>query len=110
MIKFLRINNLKTSKDLRDKKSNILSRFECIIRGSKIKTRLIISYGLLVLIPLLIIGVTSVFQSKRAINDKISNFSSEIMSQIKVNISNEMDMNSNFARTIVTEPNFQNYL
>ena len=110
MIKFLRINNLKTSKDLRDKKSNILSRFECIIRGSKIKTRLIISYGLLVLIPLLIIGITSVFQSKRAINDKISNFSSEIMSQIKVNISNEMDMNSNFARTIVTEPNFQSYL
>ena len=110
MIKFLKINNLKTGKNLRDKKNNILSEFQFIIRGSKIRTRLIISYGLLVLIPLLIIGVTSVFQSKKAINNKISNFSSQIMSQIKVNISNEMDMNSNFARTIITEPDFQNFL
>lgn len=110
MINFLKINNLKMYGNLRDIKNNIISKLEFIIRGSKIKTRLIISYGLLVLITLLIIGITSVFQSKRAINDKISNFSSQIMSQIKVNISNEMNMNSNFARIIVTEPDFQNYL
>lgn len=110
MIKFLNINNLKIVKNLMGKKNNILSKFEGIMRGSKIKTRLIISYGTLVLIPLLIIGSTSVFQSKRAINDKISNFSSQIMSQIRMNISNKMDVDSNFARTMVTEPSFQSYL
>jgi len=109
MNKFLRINNLKINKNLRNE-NNVLYKFEGVIRGSKIKIRLIISFGILVSIPLLIIGITSVLQSKKAINDKISNYSSQIMSQIKVNISNEMDMNSNFARTIVTEPDFQNYL
>ncbi|MFW2504181.1 methyl-accepting chemotaxis protein [Clostridium diolis] len=110
MIKFLRINNLKIGGNLRYDKNNILVKFESIIRGSKIKTRLTMSYGILVLIPLLIIGFTSVSQSKRTINNKVSNFSSQIMSQIRVNISNEMNTNSNFTRTIVTDPNFQRYL
>lgn len=126
MIKFLKKSREKTSKNtghkknINDtikfknisdkKKNNILFKCERIIRGSKIKTRLIISYGLLVLIPLLIIGVTSILQSKSAMNNKISNFSSQIMSQIGVNISNEMNNNSNLARTIITDPNIQDYL
>jgi len=110
MIKSLKISHKKTAKNLRDKKkNNILYKCERIIRSSKIKIRLIISYGLLVLIPLLIIGVTSVLQSKSAMNNKISNFSSQVMSQIGVNISSKMDENSNFAISIVTEPNFQDY-
>ena len=110
MIKFLKINQKKTDNGLNHKKkNNILFKCERIIRGSKIKIRLIISYGILVLIPLLIIGVTSVLQSKSAMNNKISNFSSQIMSQIGVNISSEMDKNSNLAKSIAIEPNFQNY-
>ena len=67
MIKFLKIRHKKIFKNIDHKrKSNILFKFERIIRSSKIKIRLIISYGLLVLIPLLIIGVTSVLQSKSA--------------------------------------------
>ena len=110
MKKILEIIHKKTSKNFRDKKKNSIS-FKCerIIRSSKIKIRLIISYGLLVLIPLLIIGVTSVIQSKSAMNNKISNFSSQVMSQIGVNISSKMDENSNFAISIVTEPDFQEY-
>lgn len=92
-----------------DKKSLIKYKCENIIRGSRIKVRLIISYGLLVLIPLLIVGITSIVQSKNSMNNKISSYSSQIMSQIKVNIMNEMEGNSNAARTIVLEPNFQNY-
>ena len=111
MIKFLKIRHKKIFKNIDHKrKSNILFKFEHIIRSSKIKIRLIISYGLLVLIPLLIIGVTSVLQSKSAMNNKISNFSSQIMSQIGVNISNEMSNNSNLAKTITTDPQLQEYL
>jgi methyl-accepting chemotaxis protein len=111
MSRFLKISRTKTDKNINDKKKgNILFKNECIIRGLKIKNRLIISYGLLVLIPLLIIGITSVLESKNAINNKISNYSSQIMSQIGVNISNEMSNNSNFVRTIMTDPQIQDYL
>jgi len=111
MSKFLKISRTKTDKNINDKKKkDILFKTERIIRGLKIKNRLVISYGLLVLIPLLIIGITSVFQSKNAINNKISNYSSQIMSQIGVNISNEMSNNSNFVRTIMTDPQIQDYL
>ncbi|OPJ60368.1 methyl-accepting chemotaxis protein [Clostridium chromiireducens] len=110
MIKIFKVNHKKTAKNIRDKKKrNILYEFERIIRSSKIKTRLMISYGLLVLIPLLIVGVTSVLQSKNSIDNKISNFSSQVMSQIGLNILSEMDKNSNFAMSIVTEPDFQDY-
>lgn len=109
MVKFLKTSR-KKKKNLRyKKKNNILFKCECIVRSSKIKSRLMISYGILVLIPLLIIGVTSVLQSKSAMNTKISNFSSQIMSQIGVNISSEMDKNSNLAKSIAIEPNVQNY-
>jgi len=109
-IKFLKINQKKAHKNLKNKKkSNILFKCERIIRSSKIKSRLMISYGILVLIPLLIIGVTSVLQSKSSMSNKISNFSSQIMSQIGVNISSEMDKNSNLAKSIAIEPNFQSY-
>ncbi|MDR3598383.1 methyl-accepting chemotaxis protein [Clostridium sp.] len=111
MGKFLKRSKRKTNKNPSDKKkNNVLFKCERAIRGSKIKIRLIISYGLLVLIPLLIIGVTSVLQSKNAMNNKISNFSSQIMSQIGVNISNEMSDNSNLTKTIITDPQLQDYL
>jgi Methyl-accepting chemotaxis protein len=92
------------------KKENSLFKYERILRRSKIKSRLIISYGLLVLIPLLIIGFTSVFQSKNAINNKISNYSSQILSQVGANISNEMSNNLNFVRTVTIDPQIQDYL
>ncbi|MDU4802388.1 MAG: methyl-accepting chemotaxis protein [Clostridium butyricum] len=79
------------------------------IRKSKIKVRLIISYTILVLIPLIIVGTTSVLQSRRSINNKISSFSNQIIEQIGVNLSSEMDKNSNFAMTIIAEPQFQEY-
>ena len=111
MNKFLKLNRTKTNKNINGKKKrNILFKCESIIRNLKIKNRLIISYGLLVLIPLLILGITSVFQSKNAMNNKISNYSSQIMSQIGVNISNEMSNNSNFLRTIMIDPQIQDYL
>jgi methyl-accepting chemotaxis protein len=111
MNKFFRTSHKKTAKNSSNKKKSIIL-FKCerIIRTSKIKVRLIISYGLLVLIPLLIIGVTSVVQSKSAMNNKISNYSSQIMSQIGINISNEINNNSNLAKTIITDPQLQEFL
>lgn len=58
----------------------------------------------------MIVGITSVLQSKQAMNSKISNFSSQIMEQIGVNISGEMNNNSNLARSTVIEDAVQNYL
>lgn len=111
MFKSLKINNKKNTKILSDKKKNkFLINCEDVIRGSKIKVRLIISYGLLVLIPLLIIGVSSVAQSKSAINNKISNYSSQMMSQIGTNILNEMNNSSNMGKIVATDPNVQDYL
>jgi len=111
MNKFFRASHKKIAKNTSNKKkNNILFKYESIIRASKIKVRLIISYGLLVLIPLLIIGVTSVLQSKSAMNNKISNYSSQVMSQIGINISNEINNNSNLAKTIITDPQLQEYL
>ncbi|WP_160685861.1 methyl-accepting chemotaxis protein [Clostridium sp. C2-6-12] len=107
-MKFSKIK-IKKAFDYSWKIKKILHKIEEIIRSLKIKTRLIISYGLLVLIPLLIVGITSVLQSKNSIDNKISNFSSQIMSQVGINISNAMNDNSNYARTIVTESNLQDY-
>ncbi|OCA97394.1 methyl-accepting chemotaxis protein [Clostridium beijerinckii] len=109
MIKLKKRNNKKGIKNLFNKRKNIFFYCENIIRGSKIKVRLTTSYGLLVLIPLLIVGVSTTVQSKSSIDNKISNFSSQMMSQIGVNISSEMDKNSNFAMSILTEPDFQDY-
>jgi methyl-accepting chemotaxis protein len=98
-----------SKKDPQIDKRKFFSNYGCFIRKSKIRIRLGVSYGVLVLIPILIVGVTSVLQSKDSINNKISNFSSQIMSQIGLNISSEMDKASNFARSIVIEPDFQDY-
>lgn len=105
MIKCLKISKKKP----RINKRRSFSNYERFIRISRIRTRLGFSYGVLVLIPILIVGVTSVLQSKNSINNKVSNFSSQIMSQIGLNISSEMDKDSNFARSIVIEPDFQDY-
>ena len=83
--------------------------FEDIIRNSKIKIRLIISYSMLVLIPIIIVGTTSVLQSKKSIDNKVSNFSDQMMKQIGINISNQMDKNINLSMTIMSDPTFQTY-
>jgi len=110
MIKLFKRRDRRTIISSMNKKKNIFLNHEHIIRNSKIKTRLMISYGILVLTPLLIVGITSVLQSKSAINNKISNFSSQVISQVGINISTQMDKDSNLVRTIITEPEFQNYL
>lgn len=108
---------LKKENSIENKKSKIKfknenikdKKFNGIIRKSKIKFRLIISYSILVLIPLLIVGTTAVLQSKKSIDNKISNFSNQIMEQIGVNIYSEMNKASDFARTIIAEPQIQEY-
>jgi Methyl-accepting chemotaxis protein len=90
--------------------NNFRFKYELILRRTKIKMRLIISYGILVLIPLTIIGFASVLQSRNTLDDKISDFASQMMGQTGVNLSDEMDENNNLARMVITEPGFQNYL
>ncbi|MDI9217298.1 methyl-accepting chemotaxis protein [Clostridium tertium] len=79
-------------------------------RNISIKYRLIFFYGFLILSILLFIGITSLFQYRDAINQKSKKFSSQITSQIKRNISNEMDKHSDLAKSLSMEPDIQNYL
>lgn len=56
MVKFLKKNHKNQYENLKTrKKNNISFKFEKIIRGVKIKNRLIISYGLLVLISMRVV-------------------------------------------------------
>ncbi|MCR2013794.1 hypothetical protein NSB31_29520, partial [Bacillus cereus] len=79
-------------------------------RNISIKYRLIFFYGFLILSILLFIGITSLFQYRDAINQKSKKCSSQITSQIKRNISNEMDKHSDLAKSLSMEPDIQNYL
>lgn len=111
MIKFEHLTKkLKELKQNFKLENNFRFKYELILRRTKIKMRLIISYGILVLIPLTIIGFASVLQSRNTLDDKISDFASQMMGQTGVNLSDEMDENNNLARMVITEPGFQNYL
>lgn len=60
------------------------------LRKLKIKSRLIISFGILVITPLIVLGVTSFMVSKQAMEDKISAFSAQIMEQVGRNVGAEL--------------------
>ena len=73
-------NNQKSGND-KSKKSNKFN----LLRLIKIKTRLITTYILLILIPMTCIGFFSYYKSSKTIKNKISNYSNEITKQISAN-------------------------
>lgn len=66
-----------------ENKSTILRRF-------KIKTRLIVSFILLLLVMLLITGISSYRSSTNTIDDKVKSYSLQVMSQTSVVLNNEV--------------------
>lgn len=60
------------------------------IRRMKIQNRLIVSFSVLTLVPLLITAAFAYKQSTNAIKSKISTYSVEVMNQVSVNIQNEL--------------------
>ena len=81
-----------------------------LTRNLKIKFRLIISYGVLLLAILLIIGQTSIIQSRKAMDNKSIQFSSQITNQIKNNVFNEMGKNVDLSKTLALDSDIQDYL
>ena len=81
-----------------------------LTRNLKIKFRLIISYGVLILAILLIIGQTSIIQSRKAMDNKSIQFSSQITNQIKNNVFNEMGKNVDLSKTLALDSDIQDYL
>lgn len=81
-----------------------------LTRNLKIKFRLIISYGVLILAILLIIGQTSIIQSRKAMDNKSIQFSSQITNQIKNNVFNEMGKNVDLSKALALDSDIQDYL
>ena len=81
-----------------------------LTRNLKIKFRLIISYGVLILAILLIIGQASIIQSRKAMDNKSIQFSSQITNQIKNNVFNEMGKNVDLSKALALDSDIQDYL
>ncbi|OUM98956.1 MAG: hypothetical protein BAA02_03965 [Paenibacillaceae bacterium ZCTH02-B3] len=64
--------------------------FDGLIRRVKIQNRLIVSFSILTLVPLLITAAYAYKQSTDAIKSKISTYSVEVMNQVSVNIQTEL--------------------
>jgi len=64
--------------------------FDGLIRRVKIQHRLIVSFSILTLVPLLITAAYAYKQSTDAIKSKISTYSVEVMNQVSVNIQTEL--------------------
>ncbi|MHC1681865.1 MAG: methyl-accepting chemotaxis protein [Clostridiaceae bacterium] len=81
-----------------------------LLRYTKIRTRLITSYILLILIPMTCIGVFSYYKSSNTIKDKISNYSSEITRQISSNEKAKLDTFQRVADQIIFSSSVQSSL
>ena len=101
------INNYNENKNVKRK---IVNKNYNLSRKISIKHRLIFFYGILILLILVVLGITSIFQYKEAINNKSFNFSSQITTQIKRNILNDINKHIDLAKSLSIEEDIQEYL
>lgn len=94
--KFLRkVNKFKKNiniffKKLKDSDfKKIFNKDYSIIRRTKVRNRLIISFISISIIPLILVGLFSFLLSKKSINTKIIDYSGQILHQAEKNIDNE---------------------
>ncbi|MCX8131347.1 MAG: methyl-accepting chemotaxis protein [Clostridia bacterium] len=62
-----------------------------VLRNTRIQTRLIVSFLVLSLLPLFIVGLFSYRRSSSAIEEKIDKYSNQIMSQIGTNVNTKIN-------------------
>ena len=107
--KFLRIVNflkkyiyifLKKIKESDFKK--IFNKDYSIIRRTKVRNRLIISFISISIIPLILIGMFSFLLSKNSISTKIRDYSNQIIDQVEKNINNELNYFKNLSLEMTT--------
>lgn len=99
------INNQKSSKNTLEKFNKV-----SLIRLTKIRTRLITSYILLILIPMTCIGLFSYYKSSNTIKNKIANYSNEITKQISANERAKLNTFERLADQIVYSSSVQSSL
>lgn len=83
--------------------------FNTLLRRFKIQQRLIVSFLLLSLVPLIIMGIFSYSKAKDAIHMKISTYSVQIMNGINENIKTEILKYENILAIIGYSDQVQNY-
>ena len=81
-----------------------------LLRNSKIKTRLIISFVLLCFIPLAIVSLISYNNSSKAIESKIKTYSVEVVKGIGMNIETEIKQIEDMCIDIYSNLSLQNTL
>jgi two-component system, sensor histidine kinase YesM len=80
------------------------------IRQVKIHNKLVISFAILSLVPLLITGIFAYYKSSEAIKTKISTYSTQVMNQVSENIQNELAKLENDSVDIAFSDLLQNTL
>lgn len=61
------------------------------LRKFKIRTRLLVSFSLLIILVLLVMGISSYTSSTNTIDEKVKSYSLELINQTSIVINNEMD-------------------
>lgn len=84
--------------------------FYKFIRNYKIQIRLIVTFVLLLAIPLVINGMISYSKSSYAIRSKISSYSTQILGQISVNIDSELKKYTSFSEELAFSDTVQSTL
>lgn len=98
------------SKKIVDPASNFISKRVNFIRLIKIRNRLIVSFVLISLLPLLITGLISYNQSSKAISGKVEKYSSEMIKQIGKNLDIEINKIPSLINSIMLSKEFQSGL
>jgi len=84
-----------------------------VLRKIKIKWRLIITFLLLSLVPLIILGVSAYSRSRNALTDTIKTYTSQVVTQFNTVTTNEMTKNmetaGNLAYSTLMQDSFGNY-
>lgn len=81
-----------------------------LLRRIRIRTRLIVSFLALSIIPLIITGMVSYYFSSTAIHDKISAYSDQLITSVNKNIENELNKYSTYASEIALSSDIMEYI
>lgn len=81
-----------------------------LLRNTKIKNRLTVSFLLISLIPIFIVGIISFNVSSKAIESKISTYSYQVLSQAGKNIKNKSEQLENFCNELALSKLLQDTL
>jgi two-component system sensor histidine kinase YesM len=71
-------------------KPHVITLLTGLLRRTRIKNRLAVSFAVLTLVPVMITGLYAYYKSSEAIKNKISTYSIQITNQVSENVKNEL--------------------